>query len=74
MYDYLRNVWPEILDELAQFNKGQLLMFFRSPEMQQQKLGNTILAEVGNDPRLPKLIEQFLVYAKDNEAPPTPAV
>jgi hypothetical protein len=65
MYDYLVNAWPEILDELAKMSKETLLSFFKSRELQRQYFGTDILAEVGDDPRLPKMIEDFLTIAKD---------
>lgn len=70
MYDYLRNAWPEILDELAKMSKETLLAFFKSREMQRQYFQCEILAEVGDDPRLPKMIEDFLRIAKKDAAPP----
>jgi len=65
MYDYLVNAWPEILDELAKMSKETLLGFFKSREAQKQYFGCDILAEVGDDPRLPKMIEDFLKIAKE---------
>jgi hypothetical protein len=70
MYDYLRNAWPEILDELAKMSKETLLAFFKSREMQRQYFQCEILAEVGEDPRLPKMIEDFLAIAKKDAPPP----
>jgi hypothetical protein len=69
MYDYLVNAWPEILDELAKMSKETLLAFFKSRESQRQYFGSDILAEVGDDPRLPKMIEDFLKIAKENAQP-----
>jgi hypothetical protein len=66
MYDYLRNAWPEILDELVKFSKEQLLAFFKSREAQMQYFGAAILTEVADDPRLPAIIEDFLKIAKEN--------
>jgi len=68
MYDYLVNAWPEILDELAKMSPKTLLDFFKSREMQQQYFQCEILAEVGDDPRLPKMIEDFLAIAKEAKA------
>jgi hypothetical protein len=65
MYDYLVNAWPEILDELSKMNKETLLAFFKNREVQKQYFGADILAEVGEDPRLPKMIEDFLRIAKE---------
>jgi hypothetical protein len=65
MYDYLVNAWPEVLTELSNFTKDQLLIFFKSREMQMQQFGCDVLAEVGDDPRLPKMIEDFLKIAKE---------
>jgi hypothetical protein len=65
MYDYLRNAWPEILDELTKFSKEQLLAFFKSREAQMQYFGADILTQVADDPRLPKIIEDFLRIAKE---------
>lgn len=73
MYDYLVNAWPEILDELAKMSKETLLGFFKSREMQRTYFQCEILAEVGDDPRLPKMIEDFLRIAKQNEIPPAAA-
>lgn len=64
MYDFLINAWPELLPELEQFNKETLLLFFRSPQIQQEKLGNTVLMAVADNPRLPKIIEEFFVVVK----------
>lgn len=64
MYDFLINAWPELLPELEQFNKETLLLFFRSPQIQQEKLGNTVLMAVADNPRLPKIIEEFLAVVK----------
>jgi len=72
MYDYLLNAWPEVLAELSKFSKEQLLIFFKSREMQMQQLGCDLLAEVGDDPRLPKMIEEFLKIAKENPATSEP--
>lgn len=66
MYDYLVNAWPEILGELSKMSKETLLSFFKSRELQRQYFGTDILAEVGDDPRLPKMIEEFLAIAKQN--------
>jgi len=66
MYDYLRNAWPEILDELVKFSKEQLLAFFKSREAQMQYFGAALLTEVADDPRLPAIIEEFLKIAKEN--------
>jgi hypothetical protein len=66
MYDYLRNAWPEILDELVKFSKEQLLAFFKSREAQMQYFGAALLTEVADDPRLPAIIEDFLKIAKEN--------
>jgi hypothetical protein len=68
MYDYLVNAWPEVLGELVKFTKDQLLIFFKSREMQMQQFGCDVLAEVGDDPRLPKMIEDFLRIAKEAES------
>lgn len=66
MYDYLVNAWPEILGELSKMSKETLLSFFKSRELQRQYFGTDILAEVGDDPRLPKMIEEFLAIAKQD--------
>ncbi len=66
MYDYLVNAWPEVLTELEKMSKETLLSFFKSREMQKTYFGCDILAEVGDDPRLPKMIEDFLRIAKEN--------
>jgi hypothetical protein len=72
MYDYLRNAWPEILDELTKFSKEQLLAFFKSREHQMQYFGSgDILTQVADDPRLPKIIEDFLRIAKEAAAAET---
>jgi len=76
MYDYLRNAWPEILDELVKFSKEQLLAFFKSRDAQMQYFGAALLTEVADDPRLPAIIEDFLKIAKENaelEKAATPA-
>jgi hypothetical protein len=65
MYDYLRNAWPEILDELVKFNKDRLLAFFKSRDSQMQYFQCDILTQVADDPRLPQLLEDFLRIAKD---------
>lgn len=64
MYDFLVNAWPEIIEPLAQYDKATLLMFFKSPQFQQERFGNTVLLAVADDPRLPKIIEEFLAVAK----------
>jgi hypothetical protein len=69
MYDFLLNAWPEVLDELIKLSAENLLMFFKSRELQIAQLGTDILAEVGEDPRLPKMIEDFLRIAKENAIP-----
>ena len=68
MYDYLRNAWPEILEELTKFSKEQLLAFFKSRDAQMQYFGADILTQVADDPRLPKIIEDFLRIAKEAAA------
>lgn len=68
MYDYLRNAWPEILEELTKFSKEQLLAFFKSREAQMQYFGADILTQVADDPRLPKILEDFLRIAKEAAA------
>ena len=68
MYGFLLNAWPEVLDELVKLDKNTLLAFFKSREMQIQQLGFDTLAEVGDDPRLPKMIEEFLKIAKEEAA------
>jgi hypothetical protein len=68
MYRFLDDNWPEIIPQMTSFSKEQLLILFRSPDMQKAQLGNTILMEVANDPRLPHLIEEFLAVAKKNAA------
>lgn len=76
MYDYLRNAWPEILDELVKFSKEQLLAFFKSRETQMQYFGTDMLMQVAEEPRLPGIIEEFLKIAKENaelEKAATPA-
>ena len=73
MYDYLVNAWPEVLTELEKMSKETLLAFFKSRETQIQYFGTDVLAEVGDDPRLPKMIEDFLKIAKEN-AQPAPGV
>lgn len=65
MYDYLVNAWPEILDELAKMSPATLLAFFKSRDTQIQYFGAPILTEVADEPRLPKLLEDFLRIAKD---------
>lgn len=67
LYDYLVNAWPEILSELAKLSKENLLLFFKSRDLQIAQLGSDTLAEVGEDPRLPQIIEDFLRIAKENE-------
>ena len=74
MYDYLRNAWPEILDELGKMNKETLLAFFKSRETQMQYFGCDLLAEVADDPRLPKMIEDFLKIAKEDSQAEAAAV
>jgi hypothetical protein len=66
MYDYLRNAWPEILDELAKMSKETLLAFFKNREAQMQYFGSAALSEVADDPRLPKMLEDFLRIAREN--------
>lgn len=66
MYDYLRNAWPEILDELVKFSKDQLLAFFKSRDTQMQYFGTDMLTQVADEPRLPGIIEEFLKIAKEN--------
>lgn len=66
MYDYLRNAWPEILDELVKFSKDQLLAFFKSRDTQMQYFGTDMLTQVADEPRLPAIIEEFLKIAKEN--------
>lgn len=76
MYDYLVNAWPEILDELAKMSKETLIAFFKSREAQMQYFQSTVLTEVADDPRLPKMIEDFLRIAKESasqEQPVAPA-
>jgi hypothetical protein len=73
MYDYLRNAWPEVLDELSKMSPAILLGFFKSRELQNTYFGCDILFQVGEDPRLPKMIEDFLRIAKEN-APPAEKV
>jgi hypothetical protein len=73
LFDYLNNAWPEILPELSKMSKETLLAFFQSRELQIQYWGFDILAEVGNDPRLPKMIEDFLRIAKENSQAETVA-
>jgi hypothetical protein len=68
MYDYLVNAWPEVLDALEKFTKEQLLIFFKSREMQMQQFGCDVLADVGDDPRLPKMIEDFLRIANEESS------
>jgi hypothetical protein len=65
MYDYLRNAWPEILDELVKFNKDQLIAFFKSRDAQMQYFQCDVLMQVADDPRLEKLLDDFLKIAKD---------
>lgn len=65
LFLWLDAVAPEFVDELAALDKDTLLLFFRSPMMQQAKLGNTILSTIGNDPKLPRLIDEFLTAVKD---------
>jgi hypothetical protein len=72
VYTFLSCVWPGMLEEMSKFSKENLLLFFRSREMQNAKLGNAILFEVADDPRLPRMIEEFLKFAKEN-APLTPS-
>jgi hypothetical protein len=74
IYTFLSCVWPEMLSEMAKFSKQELLIFFQSREMQMAKLGNAVLYEVGSDPRLPKMIEEFLAIAKKDSAPPNQVV
>lgn len=69
MYDYLINAWPEILDELAKMTKDTLLAFFKNRQAQMQYFQSDILAEVSDDPRLPKMLEDFLAIAKKNSSP-----
>jgi hypothetical protein len=69
LYDYLVNAWPEVLAELEKMSKETLLAFFQSRELQMQYFGCDILAEVGNDPRLPKMIDDFLRIAKEASQP-----
>lgn len=69
LFDYLDNAWPEVLDELVKFKKDDLLAFFKSREMQMQYFGCATLTEVADDPRLPKIIEDFLAIAQKNSAP-----
>jgi hypothetical protein len=64
MYDFLINAWPEIIPALAEMNKETLLAFFKSAQFQQERLGNTVLMAVADDPRLPKIIEEFLATVK----------
>lgn len=73
MYDYLVNAWPEILDELAKMSKETLLAFFKSREAQMQYFQSAVLLEVADDPRLPKMIEDFLRIAKENSQAETVA-
>lgn len=72
LFDYLDNAWPEVLDELVKFKKDDLLAFFKSREMQMQYFGCATLTEVADDPRLPKIIEDFLAIAQKNSAPAGP--
>jgi len=60
LHDFMLASWPEMLDKMAEFNKDTLLQFFKSAEAQRQILGNTILMQVADDPRLPNLLEEFL--------------
>jgi hypothetical protein len=68
MYDYLRNAWPEILDALTKFSAEQLLGLFKNRDAQIQYFGVDILTQVADNPRLPKIIEDFLRIAKEAEA------
>jgi len=75
IYSYLSHVWPEMLVEISKYSKDQLVMLFKSREAQMSMFGNSILYEVGNDPRLPKMIEELLAIAKAEDAKePAPAV
>lgn len=73
MYDYLVNAWPEVLFELEKMSKETLLAFFKNRDLQKTYFGSDILAEVGDDPRLPKMIEDFLQIAKEEMQPDPPA-
>jgi hypothetical protein len=74
MYDYLRNAWPEILDALTKFSAEQLLGLFKNRDAQIQYFGVDILTQVADNPRLPKIIEDFLRIAKEAEAAEKSAV
>ena len=71
IYDYLYHVWPEMLAEMAQFNSATLLMFFKSRETQITRLGNDVLFQLADAPQLPRLIDEFLAYAKKVAQEPT---
>lgn len=70
IYQFLWMIWPAALEEFAKFDAKTMLIFFQSREMQMARLGNAILFEMAEDPRLPRLIEEFLAVAKAEAAPP----
>jgi hypothetical protein len=65
MYMFLNDTWPEVAREMAQFNRETLLVFFKSPQMQMERLGNATLYEVADDPRLPRLLDEFFAAAAE---------
>jgi hypothetical protein len=73
IYHFLFYVWPALLQEMSGIPKEHLLMLFRSAEIQKERLGNTILLELADDPRLPRMIDEFLIVAKRDQQPAPPA-
>lgn len=70
---FLSYVWPEMLAEMAATSKEHLMLLFKTPGIQMQRLGNTILSEMADDPRLPRLIDEFLIAVKKGaSAEPAP--
>jgi hypothetical protein len=70
---YLSHVFPAMLNEMAKNSKSELLLFFKSRDMQIRILGNDVLCEMADDPRLPRMIDEFLAAVKREHPPAPPA-
>jgi hypothetical protein len=62
---FLDNVKADsLVDQIAQLSHDQIITLFKSDQ---------ILATVADDPRLPQLIDEFLMACKEEKSPPGPA-